>query len=207
VKAPEAPSSALPPGRDDPDASAVAAARRGDGPAFDLLVRRHEGRILRLACRLVGDSDAALDAAQETFVRAWRGLPRFEGASRFSTWITRIAINQCRNELRRRRTLKHARPLSLEDRVAGSELTRGETIEDRGPQASDVARASEVARAFEAALGAIDADDREVLVLREVEDLSYEAISEVLDVAVGTVRSRLHRARAALRGRMGEVLG
>jgi RNA polymerase sigma-70 factor (ECF subfamily) len=186
----------------DPDLEAVAAARRGDGSAFGVLVARHEKRVYRLACRILSDPDAALDAAQETFVRAWRALATFEGASRFTTWLTRIAINQCRNELRRRRTRKHGRPMSLDEPLPGTDATRAEAIADRGASAFEQLRAREVAEALERAMASLDPDEREVLVLREVEDLSYEAMAEILDVAVGTVRSRLHRARATLARRM-----
>jgi RNA polymerase sigma-70 factor (ECF subfamily) len=190
----------------DPDLPAVQAAQGGDGAAFDLLVRRHERRVFRLALRLLGDADAAEDAAQEAFVKAWRALPRFEAAARFSTWLTRIAINQCRNDLRRRRTRKHGSLLSLDEAVPGTDLLRASLVPDRAASPEDSLRGDEVRRAFETALSEIDAEDREVLLLREVEDLPYEGIAEILDVAVGTVRSRLHRARASLRKRMSPVL-
>jgi RNA polymerase sigma-70 factor (ECF subfamily) len=192
----------------DPDREAIEAFRRGDAAAFDELVLRNQERILRLASRLLGDEDAALDAAQETFVKAWRALPGFEGAARFSTWLTRIAINQCRNDLRRLRTLKHAPRLSLNQPLSSASegTTLGETVAHAGPSAWEVSRAHEVDEAFRAALGDLPAEAREVLVLREVEDLSYEDMAEILGVAVGTVRSRLHRARADVRSRMSRVL-
>jgi RNA polymerase sigma-70 factor (ECF subfamily) len=190
----------------DPDREAVQAFRDGDPGAFDLLVLRHQDRIFRLACRLVGDPESALDAAQETFVKAWRALDRFEGAARFSTWLTRIAINQCRNELRRRRTVKHTRPLSLDASRPGSEVTIRETLAADGPDAWEVERGREVGAACRQALTQLDPEAREILMLREVEDLSYEDMAEVLDVAVGTIRSRLHRARRELRRRMAGVL-
>lgn len=194
------------PSIDDPDREALEAFRAGDEGAFDLLVLRHQDRIVRLARRLVGDAESALDAAQETFVKAWRALPRFQGASRFSTWLTRIAINQCRNELRRRKTVKHTRPLSLDVEVPGSEVPRRDTLAASDPDAYDVARGREVGEACRAALARLDPDAREILVLREVEDLSYEDMAELLDVAVGTVRSRLHRARGELRRHVASVL-
>ena len=190
----------------DPDREALEAFRAGDEGAFDLLVLRHQDRIVRLARRLVGDAESALDAAQETFVKAWRALPRFQGASLFSTWLTRIAINQCRNELRRRKTVKHTRPLSLDVEVPGSDVPRRDTLASALPGVYDVARGREVDEACRAALALLDPDAREILVLREVEDLSYEDMAELLDVAVGTVRSRLHRARSELRRHVASVL-
>ena len=196
----------------DPDLPLLEAFRRGDPGAFDDLVRRHEARVHRLAVRMLGDADAALDAAQESFVRAWKGLARFQGASRFSTWVTRIVINQCRNELRRRRTVKHTQPLSLDapgsmtGRNGDTETTVGAAVPAAGGEPWEAVRAREVARALESCLQDLDEESREVLVLRDAEDLSYEDVAEILEVPVGTLRSRLHRARSDLRRRMGGVL-
>ena len=185
----------------------IEAFRSGDSGAFDRLVLRHQGRVFRLACRLLGDRDSALDAAQETFVKAWKALPRFQGAARFSTWLTRIAINQCRNELRKRGTVKHTRPLSLDDCAPGTDVPRTASLAASDPSPWEEVRGEELQRAFGAALTELDPEAREVLVLTDVEALSYEGIAELLEVPVGTVRSRLHRARAELRRRMVAVLG
>jgi RNA polymerase sigma-70 factor (ECF subfamily) len=193
----------------DPDSDLVAACRAGHGAAFDVLVRRHEARAVRLAARMLGDADAALDAAQEAFVKAWRALPRFEGESRFSTWLVRIVINQCRNDLRQRKTVKHTRPMSLDAPLSSSDGSPGvlaDAVAAAGPDPFDLARGREVAGAIESALRRLDPDSREVLWLRDAEDLSYEDIAEVLDVPVGTVRSRLHRARADVRRHLSGVL-
>ncbi len=191
----------------DPDQQALEAFRAGDAGAFDSLVDRHQGRIYRLAWRILGERDAALDAAQETFVKAWRALPRFEGKARFSTWLTRIAINQCRNELRKRGTVKHTRPLSLDAPAPGSDAPRGAGVAsaDAGPW--EHARGEELRQAFDDVMRGLEPEAREVLILTEVEALSYEGIAELLDVPVGTVRSRLHRARADVRRRMAAALG
>ena len=195
-----------PPSARDPDQDLLEAIRRGDGAAFESLIRRHEQRVHRLAWRILGDAEDALDAAQETFVKVWKALPRFEGGSRFSTWLTRIAINQCRNELRRRRTVKHTHPLSLDSPIDADGSTVGDSVEARTDDPSEVARAREVAHALRTSLHDLDGEAREVIVLRDGEDLSYEDIAEILDVPVGTVRSRLHRARSELRRRMAPVL-
>jgi RNA polymerase sigma-70 factor (ECF subfamily) len=190
----------------DPDLDVLEAFRRGDPGAFDVLVERHHRRVFRLACRLLGDEDAALDAAQECFVKAWRALARFQGDSLFTTWLTRIAINQCRNELRKRGTVKHRRARSLDDRLPGTDVLAGETLPAPGPSPWEEARGREVREAFRSAMEDLDPEAREVLLLREVEDLGYEEMADVLGVPVGTVRSRLHRARAEVRRRMGAVL-
>ena len=155
---------------------------------------------------MLGDADAALDAAQESFVKAWKALPQFKGDARFSTWITRITINQCRNELRRRRTVKHTQPLSLDAQTSDREGTLGATVPAGGPEPWELVRGREVSRALESSMSELDGEAREVLLLRDAEDLSYEEVAEILDVPVGTVRSRLHRARGELRRRMSSVL-
>jgi RNA polymerase sigma-70 factor (ECF subfamily) len=190
----------------DPDLDLVAAFRAGRGAAFDDLVRRHDARIARVCHRILGDADAALDAAQETFVRAWRGLGQFHGEARFSTWLTRIAINQCRNELRRRKTVKHTQPLSLHAQNGEAESSPMDAVAARGPAPYEEARGREVSAALAVALSEVDDEAREVLLLRDAEDLSYEEIASILDVPVGTVRSRLHRARNEVRRRLSVVL-
>ena len=190
----------------DPDLDLLEALRSGRRTAFDDLVRRHEARILRLCARVLGDDDAALDAAQEAFVRAWRAIAQFQGEARFSTWLTRIAINQCRNELRRRRTVKHTQPHSLDATGPDDESAPREAVVAGGPSPYEVARGREVAAALTQALAAIDDEAREVIVLKDAEDLSYEEIAEILGVPVGTVRSRLHRARHEVRGRLAAAL-
>jgi RNA polymerase sigma-70 factor, ECF subfamily len=198
----------LSPERRDPDLDRIEAFRRGEATAFDDLVRRHETRVLRLCTRVLGDSDAALDAAQETFVKAWRALPQFHGDARFLTWLTRIAINQCRNDLRRRKTVKHTQPLSIDAVSHGSDSD--ETVRDdlaaSGPDPFEAARGREVAAAVKVALAELDDEAREIIALRDAEELAYEEIAVILDVPVGTVRSRLHRARGELRRRLGPVL-
>jgi RNA polymerase sigma-70 factor, ECF subfamily len=201
------PTEPTPPIPGDEDLDLVEDVRRGRSAAFDELVRRHEARVVRLCARILSDADAALDAAQESFVKAWRALPGFQGDARFSTWLTRIAINQCRNELRRRRTVKHAQPLSLDVPVSSDgQETRRDGLVARTPDPYEAARGREVAAAVAAALEEIDEEAREVIVLRDAEDLSYEDIAEVVGVPVGTVRSRLHRARADVLRRLRPVL-
>jgi len=194
------------PAATDPDGDLVAAFRAGRASAFDALVGRHEGRVFRLACRILGDPEGAEDAAQETFVRAWRALGDFQGQARFSTWLTRIAINQCRNELRRRRTRKHAPALSLDAQAPGTETSPADTLAAPGPTPWQVAEGAEAARALAALFHGLEPEVREILVLSDAESLSYEDIAELLEVPMGTVRSRLHRARAQVRRLLGGVL-
>jgi RNA polymerase sigma-70 factor (ECF subfamily) len=200
----------------DADLELVEASRRGVPGAFDALVRRHEAQVVRLSTRILGDADAALDAAQETFVRAWKAIKTFAGDARFSTWLTRIAINQCRNELRRRRTVKHTQPLSIDapgsahaGSAHGGDAASALVDGLAGPSGDpyEAVRGRELEAALETSLAELDEEAREVLLLRDAEALSYEDIAAVLDVPVGTIRSRLHRARSDLHRRMAPVLG
>ena len=190
----------------DPDHEALEACRRGDKGAFDVLVERHHQRVFRLAVRLLGDENGALDAAQEAFVKAWRALPRFEGGSLFTTWLTRITINQCRNELRKLGTVKHGRPRSLDEPLAGTDGTRADALAAPTRAPWEDLRGREVRAAFREVLACLEPEDREVLLLKEVEGLSYEDMAAVLAIPTGTVRSRLHRARAEVRRRIAPVL-
>lgn len=180
------PSAAVPAGADD-DAALVAAAVAGDRQAFAALVERHQARILALLERLTGCHEQARDLAQETFVSAYRKLASFTGGSMLSTWLYRIACNHAAATGRRRRP------------VAASAGTA--TIEPAARLADVSARLEqqELARQIAAALGRLDDRYREVVVLADMQGASYEEISAALDIPLGTVRSRLHRARLELR--------
>lgn len=170
--------------RSDEDWLRSAAA--GDRNAFSVLVRRHQRSLHRHLARLVGTQDDAMELAQETFVRAWQALPRREPTASFRTWLFRIARNAALDHLRRRRAVEFV-PLD-------------ETHEPEQPGADPERRArlSQEVRQLEAALARLTPEHREILLLREIEDMSYEAIGGVLGVSDGTVKSRLARARAAL---------
>jgi RNA polymerase sigma-70 factor (ECF subfamily) len=184
-------------------------ATRGDQDAFTSLVDRHGSRVFSLALRIMrNDREAAADMTQEVFLRAFRGLGEFTGGSRFSTWLHRIAVNACVTEQRKRRALKRTgRTVSLDAPVFG-DAEDGLRIEpvarDADPAASVSSRELDVR--LRAAVDELPDDMRIIVTLRDLQDLSYEEIAETLDVPIGTVRSRLHRARATLRLRLEGLL-
>ena len=186
------------------DAELVARARDGDRAAFDQLVIRHQDRVYNMALRMLGHPDDALDLAQEVFLSAYRALGGFEAKAAFSTWLYRVTVNRCRDELRRRSTVKHTRPRPLGARANPDDPSADPPARGASPHELAVARESEAIIA--AAVAELPGDAREVLVLRDVEGLAYEEIAHVLEVPVGTVRSRLNRARTLLRDRLREVL-
>lgn len=173
----------------------VARAKQGDQAAFEQLVRDNEKRIYNLTLRMVGNPEDALDLSQEAFLNAWKGLNSFKGDSAFSTWLYRLASNACLDFLRskKRRQDTTGSSLSLDDEEAPP------------PPADDSARPDlqlerkERAQALHRALDALPVHHRQVIVMRELSGLSYQEISEALELDLGTVKSRLTRARLALK--------
>lgn len=173
----------------------VTRAKQGDQSAFEQLVRDNEKRIYNLTLRMVSDPEDALDLSQEAFLNAWKGLASFKGDSAFSTWLYRLASNACLDFLRskKRRQDTTGSPLSLDD-------------EDAPPPPSDDSsrpdlqlERKERSQALHRGLDALPPHHRQILVMRELSGLSYQEISQVLDLDLGTVKSRLTRARTALK--------
>ncbi len=187
------------------EAAEVARARAGDEEAFEALVRRREAEVYRLCARVLGDRTEALDATQDTFLRVFRGLPSFRGEATFRTWVLGIAINVCRTRMASRKRRERHRWLRLtqENAASGEEVTL--EIEDRAPGPEARARASELRHALERALASLRPEHRELILLHQMTGLEYEALARVLGVRLGTVKSRMARARAALRAALREV--
>jgi RNA polymerase sigma factor (sigma-70 family) len=186
----------------DADASEVALARAGDEDAFETLVSRHEAEVYRICRRLLDDSEDALDATQEVFLRAFRGLARFRGAATFRTWLVGIAVNACRSCLVTAEHRVRRRTVGLETAANDGDPPTELPLPDPAPSPEAHAFGGELRRALSRALASVSAEHREALVLREIEGLDYAEIALVLGVAVGTVKSRLARARAALRAEL-----
>ena len=190
----------------DGDAMLVERAVAGDQGAFELLVIIYQRRIQRLIGRLVRDVDLVEDIAQETFIRAYRALHQFRGEAQFYTWLYRIAVNTAKKflmELKRDPTVSHSAAQSDED---GDETSwpGNELISDETPES--VLAAKEIATAVNDALEALPQDLREALTLREIEGLSYEEIADLMNCPIGTVRSRIFRAREAISAKVKPML-
>lgn len=180
----------------DQEAVLVARCLSGDEAACTTLVEEHQRMVLQLAWNLLGDQDEALDLSQEVFLSVFRTLDRFRGQSTLRTWIYRIVVNQASNRQRWWRRRHKAAQVSLEAHVS----THGEFASVRDDCAPERAlRQKEQAERVWSALGRLPFDQRTALVLREIDGLSYEEIGYSLGVAVGTVKSRLARARQLLR--------
>jgi RNA polymerase sigma-70 factor (ECF subfamily) len=177
------------------EATLVLRCARGDDVACADLVGEHQRMVVQLAMNLLGDRDEALDLSQEVFMRVFRTIHRFRGQSSLRTWIYRIAVNQARNRHRFWRRRHRADQVSLDQHIAthGEFRSSGELTPDR------VLAQKELAERLQHALDHLPFDQRTAIVLREIDGLSYEEIAYSLGVAVGTVKSRLTRARQALR--------
>lgn len=171
----------------------VDAARQGDQDAFEALVRLYEKRVFALTLRMCGNPEDAAEAAQEAFLSAWQGLPFFRGDASFSTWLYRLASNACVDFLRREGRRRAAAGPSLDD----GELNLD--VPDAAPGPQEQAERRELQSHIEAGLQALSPDHREVLLLREMHQLRYDEIAQVLDLDVGTVKSRISRGRKQLR--------
>lgn len=183
------------------EAALIERCAAGDDTAYAELVAEHQRMVVQLAMNLLGDHDEALDLSQEVFLRVFRTIGRFRGQSALRTWIYRIAVNQARNRHRFWRRRHRADQVSLDQHVEahGELLSGGETGPDR------VLAQKELASRLQRALDGLPFDQRTAIILREVDGLSYEEIAFSLGVAVGTVKSRLTRARQALRQELREV--
>ena len=185
-----------------PDRVLVDRCRQGDPQAFARLMSLHERMVYNLAARLLGDAEEAKDLAQEVFLQVYRTLGRFEGRSTLKTWIYRIVVNQCRNRRRWWRRRRQERSCPLEGLTPAEEARLAEAgPRTEGPE--ERLQRREQDRAVRAALLRLSFEHRAVLLLREVEGLSCVEIAGALSVAEGTVKSRLSRAREALRRALG----
>ena len=190
----------------DTDAALVERAQRGDMAAFEMLVVKYQRRIERLIGRMVRDVDLVADVAQETFIRAYRAIGKFRGESAFYTWLYRIAINTAKKTL-----LEIKRdPLVTESALRASddedETSRVENELSDGTTPEAVIASQEIAAAVNAAIEALSDDLRQAITLREIEGLSYDEIAEVMNCPIGTVRSRIFRARDAIAARLRPLL-
>ncbi len=174
------------------DEELVAAFQRGELSAFDTLVLRWDGKIRGAIYRILGSEDEARDLCQEAFLKAYRALPGFKGQARFSSWLYQIALNLCRDRMRRRRGRVF---ISLDDPDGPESNQRP----DPGPGALELVESMDISRMMAGAVADLPEDQRVVIVLKEYQDLTFLEISEVLDVPLSTVKTRLYRGLIQLR--------
>jgi RNA polymerase sigma-70 factor (ECF subfamily) len=190
------------PGKDI-DRELVARAQQGDKRAFELLVEKYQRKLVRLLSRLIRDPVEVEDVAQEAFIKAYRALPSFRGDSAFYTWLYRIGVNTAKNYLM---AMGRRAPTSTELEAEEAEgYEEGEQLRDISTPES-VTLSREIAATVNAAIDALPEELRTAIQLRELEGMSYEEIARVMDCPIGTVRSRIFRAREAIAERLRPLL-
>jgi len=191
----------------DADRSLVERAQQGDSRAFEMLVVKYQRRIERLISRMVRDADLVHDIAQEAFIRAYRALPQFRGESAFYTWLYRIAVNTAKKAL----VEMKRDPVSTESARArmgeDDETYRPDHALSDGETPEALLASKEIAATVNAAIDALSEDLRQAITLREIEGLSYEEIADVMNCPIGTVRSRIFRARETIASKLRPLLG
>ena len=174
------------------DGDCVRSVQKGETDAFEVLVTRHQKTIFNLLYRLLGDYDEASEIAQEVFLSAYKSIRRFRGDANFSTWLYRIALNHGSTRRRNLAALKlRTVPLERHDFVG----------ENPGDPAETVAR-REIDQKVQQALNSLEPDEAMIILLRDLQDVAYEEVARVLEIPLGTVKSRLHRARQALKSKL-----
>jgi RNA polymerase sigma-70 factor, ECF subfamily len=174
------------------DAECVRRLQRGETDAFETLVRRHEKTIFNLLYRMLGDYDEAAEVSQEVFLSAFRAASQFRGDANFSTWLYRIALNHAST---RRKSLG-----ARQQRMVPMESADPLSDPDLGPP--EILEKKEIREKVQFALNQLDPEDAAVILLRDLQDVPYDEVARVLEIPVGTVKSRLHRARQALKARL-----
>lgn len=188
------------------DGALVARAQDGDAAAFDLLVRRHQQIVFAVAVRMLGDRDEAEDVAQDVFVRAYRAIGSFRREAKMSTWLVSIAMNLCRNRRRWWARRKRVIVASLDEPLETDEGAVGHAVADPAPGPRHRAESAEREQRIMAALQQLGEADRTMIVLRDLQGHSYEEIAKIAGCRLGTVKSRLSRARVQLRALLDGVL-
>ena len=188
----------------DVDAELVARVQRGDKQAFDLLVLKYQRKIMRLLSRMIRDPGEIEDVAQESFIKAYRALPQFRGESAFYTWLYRIAINTARNWLAQ----NNRRPStpSAQENEDGETFDATDNLTDSSNPESEMA-SRQIAETVNKAMNDLPEDLRNAIVMREIDGMSYEDIAESMSCPIGTVRSRIFRAREAIAIKLRPLLG
>jgi len=181
--------------------------QQGNRVAFNELVHRHERKVFNLCFRILGNREEAEDVAQDVFVTVFRAIKSFRGDSAFSTWVYRVAVNNCKNRLKYLRRRGYFRTESMEQTFDDGEVEhQREYSDDKEDLPEEAMNRAELNAEIQTAIDGLDEEYREVIVLRDVQGFSYEEISGILQLKEGTVKSRIHRARMELQRKLGHLI-
>jgi RNA polymerase sigma-70 factor (ECF subfamily) len=191
----------------DEDSQLVFACRQGEIDAFEALVEKYQKKMLNVAYRMIGDYDEACEVVQDAFLSAYRSIKKFRGEAKFSTWLYRILLNLSKNRMTQIRTRGVREVYSIDAVVETEEGSRRVEPPDEGPSPLEQMEKKEVDARVQGCINGLDSEYREVLVLRDIQGFSYEEIRDILKIPDGTVKSRLFRARDALKECLKKALG
>lgn len=191
----------------DDDAEHVIQCQKGHIDAFQILVERHQKKMINIAYRMTGDYDEACDIAQEAFLSAYRAIKKFRGEAKFSTWLTGITINHAKNRLRQLRSQSYHEVVSLDDPLETETGLLARDPPSRETPAIEQLEQKEVQAKVQGCINTLDTEYKQVLVLRDIEGFSYEEIGDILKIPDGTVKSRLYRARDGVKNCLKKILG
>jgi RNA polymerase sigma-70 factor, ECF subfamily len=191
----------------DEDAALVSSVQKGDLDAFELLVNRHQKRMLNIAFRMTNDYDEACEVVQDVFVSAYKNIKTFRGDSKFTTWLTTITLNLSRNKLKQMKSRESHVAYSLDEPIQTEDGQRAIDPPSKEPSVLDQLVKRDARDQVQKCIKALDPDFREVLVLRDMQDFSYDEIGAMLKMREGTVKSRLFRAREMVKNCLKSVLG
>jgi RNA polymerase sigma-70 factor (ECF subfamily) len=191
----------------DEDRKFVASCQEGDINAFEVLVRRHQKRMLNIAYRIIGSYDEACEIVQEAFISAYKNIKGFKGKAKFATWLYAICINLSKNRLKQLQTRRYREAYSTNDPIVTPDGEIKGDPPSSEPSALDRLEARDVQQQVQGCINVLDAEFREVLILRDIQGFSYDEISAMLKVPEGTVKSRLFRAREAVKDCLKGVMG
>jgi RNA polymerase sigma-70 factor (ECF subfamily) len=192
---------------EDGDSQLVLSCQRGETAAFELLVERYQKKMLNVAYRMIGDYDEACEVVQDAFLSAYRSIKKFRGEARFSTWLYSIVLNLCKNRMKQIRTRGSREVYSIDAPAETEEGRLRMDPPDPGPSIPEQMEKKEVDARVQGCILGLDSEYREVLVLRDIHGFSYDEIRDILKIPDGTLKSRLFRARDALKDCLKKVLG
>jgi RNA polymerase sigma-70 factor (ECF subfamily) len=190
------------PGSPDPDVAFVRAVQGGDMAAFDQLVIKHKDKLFNMVYWLLGDYQEANDCAQEIFIKVFKSIKKFRFQSSFSTWLYRIAINTCKNRIKSSAFRWKKRMVSLENPESSKQDNRSYEIQNSSPSPENSLEKKEQIMLIQKAVNALPREQNRVVVLRDIQGLSYQEIVDITGLNLGTVKSRLSRARMELKNRL-----
>jgi RNA polymerase sigma-70 factor (ECF subfamily) len=191
----------------DPDASLVSLCRNGDLDAFEQLVLKHQKRMLNIAYRMIGDYDEACEAVQDAFVAAYKNIKTFRGDAKFSTWLTTVTLNHAKNKLKQVRSRGSRIAFSLDSPLETGDGELSPELPSKEPSQLDRLEQKDVGKHVRLCIEALEPEYREVIILRDVQDFSYEEIGSALNIREGTVKSRLFRSREAVKDCLKKAMG